>query len=107
MATKQEMEPRAKQEVQGQDKGREQTRPGRYFTPEVDIFETEDGLKLWADMPGVGEKDVAVTLKDGLLTIEGMVSTEIYRDAFPLYTEYNIGNYYRQFVVNNDIECAS
>ncbi len=99
-----EMETRSKQEVQSQDKGREQTRPGRYFLPEVDIFESEDGLRLWADMPGVDEKNVEVTLKNGMLTIEGMVSLDMYRNLFPLYTEYNVGNYFRQFVVNEDID---
>jgi HSP20 family protein len=100
----QEMETRNKQEVQ--DREKEQTRPGRYFLPDVDIFETEDGLRLWADMPGVDQKDVEVTLKDGMLTIEGIVAVDMYRNLHPLYTEYNVGNYYRQFVVNEDIDAS-
>ncbi len=31
----------------------EQTRPGAVFAPDVDIFETEEGITLLADMPGV------------------------------------------------------
>ncbi len=31
----------------------EQTRPGLVFTPDVDIFETENDIFLLADMPGV------------------------------------------------------
>lgn len=104
--TPREMEAHTKQEVQDQDKGREQTRPGRYFLPEVDIYESDDGLRLWADMPGVGEKDVEITLKDGMLTIEGMVSTDMYRALSPVYTEYNVGNYRRQFVVNQDVDAG-
>ena len=104
--TPREMENRTKQEVQSQDTAREQTRPGRYFVPEVDIFESAEGLRLWADMPGVDEKDVQVTLQNGMLTIEGMVSMNPYRNLVPLYTEYNVGNYYRQFVVNEDIDPA-
>ena|SRR5579862_6909418 len=99
-----EMETRNKQEVQERDK--EQTRPGRYFLPDVDIFETEDGLRLWADMPGVDQKDIEVTLKHGMLTIEGIVSVDMYRNLHPVYTEYNVGNYYRQFVVNEDIDAG-
>jgi len=104
--TPREMETRNKQEVQNQDQGREQTRSGRYFLPEVDIFESEEGLRLWADMPGVEEKDLEVTLQNGMLTIEGMVSLDMYRNLMPVYTEYNVGNYYRQFVVNEDIDAA-
>ena len=104
--TPREMENRAKQEVQTQDASREQTRPGRYFIPEVDIFESAEGLRLWADMPGVDEKDVEVTLQNGMLTIEGLVSMDLYRNLRPVYTEYNVGNYYRQFVVNEDIDAS-
>jgi HSP20 family protein len=102
--TPREIETRTKQEVQNDDQGREQTRPGRYFLPEVDIFESEEGLRLWADMPGVDEKDLEVTLTNGMLTIEGMVSTDMYRDLMPVYTEYNVGNYYRRFAVNEEID---
>jgi HSP20 family protein len=94
----------ATKEKQQLSKGQEQTRPGRYYVPEVNIYEFEDSLKLWADMPGVKEKDVDVTLKDGMLTLVGKVSTEIYNGLRPLYTEYNIGNYYREFVLNEDID---
>ncbi len=104
--TPREIENRAKHEVANQEQGREQTRPGRYFLPDVDIYESDEGLRLWADMPGVDEKDVEVTLKDGMLTIEGMVSTEMYRNLRPVYTEYNVGNYHRQFMVNQDIDAG-
>ena len=41
-----------------------------------------------------------------MLTIEGMVSLEMYRNLIPVYTEYNVGNYFRQFVVNQDIDAS-
>jgi HSP20 family protein len=82
----------------------EQTRPGRYYVPDVNIYEFEDSLKLWADMPGVKEKDVNVALKDGVLTIVGQVATDMYAGVRPMYTEYNVGNYYREFALNEDID---
>jgi HSP20 family protein len=82
----------------------EQTRPGRYYVPDVNIYEFDDSLKLWADMPGVKEKEVSVTLKDGVLTIVGQVATDMYVGLRPTYTEYNIGNYYREFVLNENID---
>jgi HSP20 family protein len=94
----------ATKEKQQLSKGQEQTRPGRYYVPDVNIYEFDDSLKLWADMPGVREKDVDVTLKDGMLTLVGKVSTELYNGLRPLYTEYNVGNYYREFVLNEDID---
>ncbi|MBV8055605.1 MAG: Hsp20/alpha crystallin family protein, partial [Deltaproteobacteria bacterium] len=64
----------------------------------------EDSLKLWADMPGVREKDLNVVLKDRVLTIVGQVATDMYAGVRPMYTEYNVGNYYREFALNEDID---
>jgi HSP20 family protein len=55
-------------------------------------------------MPGVKEKDVNVTLKDGVLTIIGQVATDMYAAVRPMYTEYNVGNYYREFALNEDLD---
>jgi HSP20 family protein len=85
-------------------KPHEQTRPGRFYVPDVNIYEFENSLKLWADMPGVKEKDLEVSLNDGVLTITGKVTTDMYAGFRPLYTEYNVGNYYREFVLNEDID---
>ena len=94
----------ATKEKQQLAKPQEQTRPGRYYVPDVNIYEFDDSLKLWADMPGVKEKDVNVTLKDGVLTIVGQVATDMYAGLRPMYTEYNVGNYHREFVLNEDID---
>ena len=102
MVPEQEITTKEKQAVQGS----EQTRPGRYFVPDVDIREYDHGLRLWADMPGVSEKDVDVVLKDGVLTIIGKVSTAAYEKLAPIYAEYNIGNYLRQFTLNEEIEAS-
>jgi HSP20 family protein len=101
-----EMETReiATKEKQQLTKPQEQTRPGRYFVPDVNIYESDESLKLWADMPGVKEKDVNVTLKDGVLTIVGEVATDMYAGLRPLYTEYNIGNYQREFSLSETID---
>src|SRR5512146_1894098 len=100
MMPEQEIITKEKQQVEGTEK----TRPGRYFVPDVDICEYDDMLRLWADMPGVSEKDVEVVLKDNLLTISGVVDAGMYDQLAPLYTEYNVGNYYRQFAINEAID---
>lgn len=101
----------AEQEIAAQEKReleqeKEKTRPGRYYIPNVDIYEGSTGLKLWADMPGVKESDVDVSLNDDVLTITGVVSTAMYEKLAPLYTEYNVGNYFRQFTLHEDIDPA-
>jgi HSP20 family protein len=95
--TTQELTPKEKQELQD----KEQTRPGRTFVPDVDIREDEQGLWLWADMPGVSPDDVDVEVHDNVLRIEGRVSPQDYEGLTPIYTEYNVGNYLRRFTLAN------
>ena len=59
---------------------------------------------LWADMPGVSEKNVEVILKDNNLTLIGTVSAGPYNNLSPVYAEYNVGNYFRQFALNEDVD---
>ena len=82
----------------------EMTRAGRTYVPQVDIYETKDGLWLWADMPGVDEKSLNVHLDNGVLTIEGQVDLQDYENVTPLYTEYNVGNYVRRFTLSSDVD---
>jgi hypothetical protein len=41
-----------------------------------DVAETDDAVKISADLPGLTEKDIDVTLADGVLTIKGERKTE-------------------------------
>ena len=95
----QELNVREKQEMR-----EEVTRPGRTYVPNVDIYETKDGLWLWADMPGVDEQSLNVHLDNGVLTIEGQVKVEEYDQLAPAYTEYNVGNYVRRFTLSNEVD---
>jgi HSP20 family protein len=97
--TQQELDVREKQETR-----EETTRAGRTYVPQVDIYETQEGLWLWADMPGVDEQSLNVHLDNGVLTIEGQVDVKDYENVTPLYTEYNVGNYVRRFTLSNDVD---
>jgi len=44
---------------------------GRPWLPSVDMYETKDDLVLKVEVPGVREKDVAVSITGDLLTIRG------------------------------------
>ncbi|CAA6604374.1 Heat shock protein HSP20 (modular protein) [Rhodospirillaceae bacterium LM-1] len=44
--------------------------------PKMDVAKTETGFEVTMDLPGMDEADVKLTLKDGLLTIEGEKKSE-------------------------------
>jgi len=82
----------------------EQTKPGLVFTPDVDIFETEKGLTLLADMPGVKVEDLNIDLKENILTLDGDVKKPEGQNEVELFAEYRTGKYYRQFNLSEIID---
>lgn len=46
------------------------------LAPRIDIAESKDAIDLTAELPGVDEQDVDVTLDDGVLTIRGEKKAE-------------------------------
>jgi len=74
---------------------RETTRAGeRYISPAVDIYETEEGLTLVADVPGLSEKSLNISIDQGILTIEGDAAAGVGEYQ---YREFVMSGYWRQF----------
>jgi HSP20 family protein len=44
---------------------------GRRWIPAMDLVETDDHLVLRGDLPGMGEDDVNIEIKDNVLTVSG------------------------------------
>jgi len=82
----------------------EKTVPGRFFVPATDVFETEEGLTLVMEMPGVGRENLDVSLEDGVLRVEGRLDFSRYAGMEPVYTEYNVGHYARSFSLSDKID---
>jgi HSP20 family protein len=41
------------------------------LSPKIDVGETKDAIEVTAELPGVDEKDLDLTLADGVLTVRG------------------------------------
>jgi HSP20 family molecular chaperone IbpA len=83
--------------------GREETRSNeRYITPPVDIYETNGGLVVTADLPGVAKEGLDVRVENNLLTIRGKTSHSASGD--PIYREYELVNFFRQFELNDKVD---
>jgi HSP20 family protein len=98
--TSQDLAVREKKELTGEEK----TVPGRFFVPSTDAYETEDGLTLVMEMPGVTRDGLDVSLEDGVLRVEGRLDFSNYRGLGPVYTEYNIGHYARSFSLSDRVD---
>jgi HSP20 family molecular chaperone IbpA len=101
MASKQELQIQRKRELETKE---EATIPARTFLPTADIFETEDALHVVLEMPGVEKDNIDVSVREGVLSVEGRLDFSKYKDLHPLYTEYNVGNYSRSFRLSSAID---
>lgn len=75
----------------------EQTREGRVFTPDVDIFENEEGITVMADMPGVRPDNLSIDLREGVLSLTGRVDSPESEHETDVLREYEVGTFFRQF----------
>ena len=83
----------------------EGTRQGPWFEPAVDIYETDKLLTIDADLPGVSGNDIQVDLRDNVLTISASVPP-VADKWRPVYAEYQVGHYSRQFRLGDQIDQA-
>lgn len=74
----------------------------RYLVPAVDIYETDDGLTLVADMPGVDRDDVDIQVDNNVLTIEGKITHP--ERPNPTYEEFDLLSYFRQFSLSSELD---
>ncbi|MCS6975887.1 MAG: Hsp20/alpha crystallin family protein [Gemmatales bacterium] len=81
----------------------EATRGGTYYTPRTDIYETEEEIVFSCDMPGVKPQDFDIRFEKGQLTLHGKVAPRGPSAAY-LQQEYGIGDFYRSFTVQPEID---
>jgi HSP20 family molecular chaperone IbpA len=90
--------------VEAAQNGTEQMSANKLYTPRTDIYESKDVLVLLADMPGVKQDAVDITLEHNILTIHGHVEPPAFKNYSLTYAEYGIGDYRRVFTLSNEID---
>ena len=81
---------------------REGTRPKDHFiSPAVDILENQEGLTIVADMPGLDEDSLEVTIEQDVLTIKGNAPAG---SGDFQYREFAMAGYWRQFLLSDSFD---
>ncbi len=83
----------------------EDTRNNQFFTPRVDIVETDRELLIYADMPGALPHDIDLRYEQGELTLRGKVQPAE-SDGNLIFSEYEVGDFYRVFQIHETIDAA-
>ncbi len=74
------------------------------FTPPIDIYESEDGLVLIADLPGVSVKSLELQVQNNKLTLLGRVASAVPAGARLLHKEYEVGDFLRSFILSENVD---
>jgi len=77
----------------------------QFYRPPVDIYETADGLVLIADLPGVPKENLDVEVKDNVLSITARTQAKL--PGNPVYSEYELVNFHREFELSDAVDPAS
>ncbi|WP_437230820.1 Hsp20/alpha crystallin family protein [Planctomicrobium sp. SH661] len=79
--------------------------PARWVrTPPIDIFETDEGLVLRADLPGVTAEGLELQVQDNRLTLLGRVTAPAPEGARLIHQEYHVGDFLRSFILSDDVD---
>lgn len=69
--------------------------------PRTEMTDTDHEIKITAELPGLEEKDVQVTLLDGVLTLKGEKKSE---QEKPNYSERWYGQFLRTLTLGPDVD---
>lgn len=78
--------------------------PRALVTAPIDIYETEDGLVLTADLPGVTTETLELQVQDNKLTIFGRVPPLVPAGAKLLHQEFQPGDFLRSFILSDEVD---
>jgi HSP20 family protein len=92
------------QKMPVEQEGGERTSSRLTFRPRVDIYETESGLMLLADVPGAKPEGLTITLERRVLSVRAEVEEHAPDGYSPIYQEYQVGDFECEFTLSGDFD---
>jgi HSP20 family protein len=77
-----------------------------YIRPAVNIYQTQEGYVLEAELPGVNKEGVSVQLEGNLLTVEGRRTAPALPETGLFYRETSDANFRRVFEMDPAVDTA-
>ena len=93
---------RSQEIAKQEEKHIEKTKELYEAIPAVDIYENEDEILIYADMPGVVKDDISVDIDNGTLSISGVRKLSLKGSV--TYEEFSDVEYVRNFSVPQTID---
>lgn len=77
------------------------------FKPDCDIVESNEVYSLYMDLPGMGKKEINITLKDRILTVSGERELFLEDDEELKRSERTQGSFSRSFALPENADVSS
>lgn len=78
--------------------------PRLLFNPPIDIYETPEGLVLYADLPGVTADGLDLQVQDNRLTLFGRIQRNDPDPKSVIHQEYRVGDFLRSFILSDEVD---
>ncbi len=72
--------------------------------PSVDIHENNNCIILYAELPGVSQDDLEITIDNDKLLLEAKASIETPAEMKPVYAEFQSANFKRSFTLSDELD---
>jgi HSP20 family molecular chaperone IbpA len=82
------------------------SQPQFALRPPVDVFESSDGITLWADMPGVSRERLNLHVDGNTLLLEGNIAFPMGGNLEALHAEVRSTQYRCSFALSNELDTA-
>lgn len=89
-----------------QTETREEESPigGPVYVPAVDLVEGEEQVSIIADVPGVAEGGVELTVEKNILTLVAKPEVPSFEGKKLAYSEYGVGEYHCAFTLSDGVD---
>ena len=72
--------------------------------PRVDVFEDDNGIQLFADLPGVPKERLAVNVEGDTLVLEGEIMPAMSEQLEAVYAEVQLSRFRRAFTLSSELD---
>ncbi|WP_044874011.1 Hsp20/alpha crystallin family protein [Pseudomonas sp. LFM046] len=72
--------------------------------PRIDVFEDDNGIQVFADLPGVPKERLVVNVEGDTLVLEGEIMPEMSKQLEAVYAEVQLSRFRRAFTLSTELD---
>jgi HSP20 family molecular chaperone IbpA len=72
--------------------------------PRVDVFEDDNGIQVFADLPGVPKERLVVNVEGDKLVLEGEIMPAMSEQMEAVYAEVQLSRFRRAFTLSSELD---